>query len=307
MFEELSAGLATASAVSSAYLGLSVALGHRFTRPPRTEAGIDSADRLPAHEQVSFRSRDGLRISAWHIPAAPSGRAVILVHGRGAHKGFELEADPLTLVADLVSAGIGVLAIDLRGHGQSEEARLSYGWLERLDVLGAYDWLRGQGYGAGCIGVLGASMGGAAAIAAAAEEAGIGAVVTDCAFADFRAVLRRNFPRVLPLNIGSFFLPGTLLAARVMTGVFMQRFRPMDLARKLRGRPMLVIHAEGDPFIPASHGNDIAAAAAAELWLSDCRGHVGTFAAEPLAYRQRVVEFFSRGLGAAGDRASPGA
>ena len=298
MFESLLNPMTVAGTLSMAYAGLSVALGHRFTSTGVRSQTPDVKARIPAHQCVDFPSRDGLRIAAWYVPACDATGAVILVHGRGAHKGHELEADPLTLVTDLVSAGLSVLAIDLRGHGDSDRARLSYGYHERLDVLGAFDWLRARGYRAGHVGVLGASMGGAAAIAAAADEAGIGAVVTDCAFADFGAVLRRNFPRVLPLNSGTLFLPGTLLAARAMVGVFMHSFRPAELARSLRGRPMLVIHSAGDPFIPADHGRSIAEAAGAQLWISDCDRHVGSFVAEPDAYRRRVTAFFLQALAA---------
>jgi dipeptidyl aminopeptidase/acylaminoacyl peptidase len=51
--------------------------------------------------------------------------------------------------------------IDLRGHGGSSTARLTYGARESQDVLGAVDWLRARGHGR--IGVLGASMGAAPA------------------------------------------------------------------------------------------------------------------------------------------------
>ena len=302
MFESLLNPMSVAGTLSMAYVGLSVALGHRFTSTRSRSNAPAVEGRIPAHECVTFPSRDGLRIAAWYVPASAAAGAVILVHGRGAHKGHELEADPLTLVADLVASGLSVLAIDLRGHGDSDHARLSYGYHERLDVLGAFDWLRARGYHAGRIGVLGASMGGAAAIAAAAEETGLGAVVTDCAFGDFGAVLRRNFPRVLPLRSGTLFLPGTLLAARAMVGVFMHSFRPAELACRLRDRPMLVIHAAGDPFIPVSHARAIAEAAGAQSWISDCDRHVGSFVAEPEAYRRRVTDFFRQALALA----SPG-
>ena len=114
MFDSLVSSMTIAGSLSMAYAGLSVALGHRFTTTRGCSGGSqDVADRLPAHQCVEFHSRDGLRIAAWYVAAPMPAGAVILVHGRGAHKGLELEADPLSLVADLVATGLSVLAIDL--------------------------------------------------------------------------------------------------------------------------------------------------------------------------------------------------
>ncbi|UCD29069.1 MAG: alpha/beta hydrolase, partial [Planctomycetota bacterium] len=72
--------------------------------------------------------------------------------------------DPL--IPYLHKAGFAVLAIDMRGHGESQSARNSFGVYERRDVLGAVEWLSDTGYEPGDIGVLGISIGGAAAIGA---------------------------------------------------------------------------------------------------------------------------------------------
>jgi uncharacterized protein len=288
---------ATATAACAVYACASLMLGHRFTTPrDRQRVAADLSERLPRHEPVRLKSRDGRDLAGWYVPADQPKGAVILVHGMGAHKGFELEADPLCLVSDLIQARFAVLAIDLRGHGESAPSRMSYGFHERLDVLGAVDWLIDRGHAPGKIGVLGASMGGAAAIAAAAEERAIGAVATDCAFADFGAVLERQFPRVLPFGLGRVLLPGTLLAARILVGTFMHRFAPARLANALADRHVLVIHSDADPFIPRWHGHAIATAAGAQLWETQCDRHVGSFAADTTAYRRRVREFFDSAL-----------
>jgi fermentation-respiration switch protein FrsA (DUF1100 family) len=293
---EFSSAIAGFGLATAAYGAVSVALGHRFTAVRRSRRA-DAAEALPAgYRPVVFPSLDGIRLAAWYVPARNARGAVVMVHGRGAHKGHELEADPQLLVSDLVASGLSVLAIDLRGHGQSDRARMTYGWKERLDVRGGVAWLLAQGYEPGRIGVLGASMGGAAAFAAAAEDDAIGAVATDCAFADFGRVLQLHFPRVLPMRSGRLFLPGTLVAARMIAGAYLNDFRPVEHARRMRGRPALVIHAQGDPFIPVSHAHELAQAADAELWVNDSDRHVGGFGADPQAYRSRVCRFFERGL-----------
>lgn len=81
------------------------------------------------------------------------------------------------------------MMIDLRGHGLSEDARSTFGITARRDVLGAVYWLEQRGYQAGNIGVLGYSLGAGSVIAAAAEEADIGAVWVDSLFADIQSVM----------------------------------------------------------------------------------------------------------------------
>ncbi|HUG24197.1 alpha/beta fold hydrolase [Piscinibacter sp.] len=97
-------------------------------------------------------------------------------------------------------AGFSVLTIDLRGHGTSSPARLTYGARERHDVLGAVDWLRAQGHSR--IGLLGASMGAATALMAAAHEPAISALVVDSPFADFAQMIERHLLRPAPARRG---------------------------------------------------------------------------------------------------------
>jgi len=278
------------------YLVAATALAHQFTMPPKRLEDIPVAGRMPPHEEVAMWSRDGVRLSAWYIGAKNPAGAVIMVHGKGGHKGNELEADALPMVTTLTEMGLSVLALDLRGHGQSDSARLSYGYHERLDVLGGYDWLAEKGYAAGTIGVMGASMGGAAAVAAAAEEPGIAAVVSDSSFGDFGAVLAHNFPKVLPLGTGRLFLPATVRIAKLFLGMRIDHFKPQELARELVNRRLFVIHSKGDRFITAKHAHQLSKIGDGELWVSDSRHHVGTYAEQASEYERRVGDFFQNSL-----------
>lgn len=290
--------LAAAAAILAAgYLAIAFAIAHRFTCTRRGETGGACGSLTPTN--VRFASRCGRqRIAAWYFAAGDAQGAVVLVHGRHAGKGSEVGdgQDASALVESLLRRRLSVVMIDLRGHGASTGSRLSYGHNERLDVLGAVDWLRGRGYAEGRIGVLGASMGGAAVIAAAAEEPAIGAVVSDSAFADFGDILDRNFPQAFPLPGAMLFLAGALLIARLLTGAPFGRFAPKAYAEQLRDRPTLVVHSSGDRMIPPAHAEMLAEAAQGELWITESLGHVGSFAACPQAYVDRIGSFFESRL-----------
>ena len=147
---------------------------------------------------------------------------------------------------------------------------------------------------AGRIGVLGASMGASTSLLAAAEEPAIAALVADSAFADFGQMIQRQYRRLS--HLPGCFLPGALLFGRLLTGVDLRRVSPLAAARTLAGRPLLVIHSLGDRFVPADDAVAIARTAAAELWLTPTRGHIGSYRGAPEAYAQRVVGFFCQHL-----------
>ena len=120
-------------------------------------AGIASAQ-----EHLSFPAQDGWLIYADLYQGGDRG--VVLVHGgRLTKESWEKQA------RQLVEAGLRVLAIDLRGFGQSKRASQPQppddG--QQLDVLAAVRYLRKTG--SKTVSVVGGSMGGVAAADASVE------------------------------------------------------------------------------------------------------------------------------------------
>lgn len=77
---------------------------------------VTTAATIGAQRNVTLRTEDGVTLAAsWYEPSMRPAPAVILVHmlNRSRH-------DWDALAARLSSAGIGALAIDLRGHGDSQ-------------------------------------------------------------------------------------------------------------------------------------------------------------------------------------------
>lgn len=278
---------ATALLLAS-YTGVAGLVAQRFTSVQRKAPDTRVA------QEVRFAARDGqATIAAAYLPVAEPRGAVVFVHGKDACRGDELKGGNMAaLVARFNEAGLAVLMIDLRGHGSSSRARLTYGQRERFDVLGAVDWLRAQGHGR--IGVLGASMGAASTLLAAADEPAICCVVADSAFCDFGQMIQRQFKKLSRLP--GIVLPGALAIGRALTGVTLQTVRPLDAAARLVGRPCLMIHSAGDRFIPSADAERLAAAAGGELWITDSQGHIGSYRAQPAAYTERVLTFFGRHL-----------
>lgn len=279
----------------AAYTGLCGVVAQRFTRAERRQPAGEAAAAAEGAAPVRFAARDGrAQISAWYLglPPASARGAVVFVHGKDACRGDELKGSTFALARRFQAAGFAVLMIDLRGHGHSSGARLTYGARERYDVLGAVDWLRALGHAR--VGLLGASMGAASALLAAADEPAVGAVVADSAFADFALMIRRQYRKLSRLP--AFVLPGALALARALTGVRLECVRPIAAAAALAGRPVLVIHSEGDRFIPADDARALARQAGAQLWITTSQGHIGSYRAAPEAYTERVLGFFGQHL-----------
>lgn len=137
-------------------------------------------------QAVSFKAADGLRIAADYYPPPVANRGtapmVMLLHmDRSDRKAWE------PLIAPLHDAGFAILALDLRGHGDSATTDTREAAANRdpelykkmqNDVLGAYDWFAEQpGVDRARFALVGASAGSSVALQYAARDRSVDAVV----------------------------------------------------------------------------------------------------------------------------------
>src|SRR5262249_21741430 len=138
-------------------------------------------------------------------------RTIIVVHGFPGNRSDSLV---LSVSAALVQHGFAVLALDLRGNGDSAPAPRSWGEFEQRDILGSVDFVQAAALPAPLlgrprvIGGWGMSLGAATLLLAAAAESALRALVSDSAFADAAALVRSRWEEP---GFPSWLLPGTLL------------------------------------------------------------------------------------------------
>ena len=156
-------------------LVLSAALAVMYAVVPPTELGAGTpSDEGLDHRDVTFRTSDGVELSAWLVPSR-NGAAVVLRHGAGSTR-----TDTLRQAGVLADHGYGVLLVDARGHGLSGGTGMDLGWYGDLDTTAAVTFLAGQDdVVPSRIGVVGLSMGGEEAIGAAGVDPRIRAVVAE--------------------------------------------------------------------------------------------------------------------------------
>lgn len=279
----------------AAYLGVSAYAASIVTLPQRDAEQTTPAAQGLAFEDVRFGAAgDGVEVAGWYIPRDGASHAVVLVHGKDSSRSSEFGGRFVELAAALHARGFAVLMIDMRGHGRSGDARFTFGLTERRDIIGAEDWLEAQGFRPGSVGVLGVSMGAAAAIGAAVDDQEIGALVADCSFADVFPLMQQHWTEASGLP--DFFLPSTLFVGRFMVGEDLTRARPVEEVDDIV-QPVLLIHGAEDSFTPVEHGRQLAAAApGAEYWEVPGAGHAASYKADPQAYVERVAGFFEASL-----------
>lgn len=280
--------LRLASASAALLAATVVYSGWRWVTPRRWPLD-DAWLRGHRYHHVRFASTDGTRLHGLFLKGEASAPLLVLCHGY-----YRSLAEPLQLGLDLQGLGYNVFLFDFRGCGGSDGRYTSVGHNEVEDLLGAVRYVRERAEGRLPVGVLGISMGGAAAIMAASRCADIAAVVADSAYATLDDVVDwhvRSTLRLAPLvALGR-------LAVRVgeeLMGVRVAMVRPLDYVAQIAPRPILFIYGSRDDYIPPHHAQALfqRAGEPKEMWLAPGSAHAQARFDHPQAYRERVDAFF---------------
>ncbi len=241
-------------------------------------AGLADADTaaywMPAPQDVAFHSRDpriaDRTLRAWWIPGATAtGPSVVLVHGV---KSCRRDDNVLLPAGMLHRNGFGVLLMDQRDHGDSddEDLRFAGGTEEYLDVLGAWDWLRATGVPSEQIGILGMSFGAAVTVIAGGEERAVRAVWEDSSYADMAEAMRDYLVRE---GYPAFLEPGAVAVARVVAGDDLLARGPLLEIPNYAGRRLAIVHGAANSTLGSGYAQELKAAADAsgvavgEYWI----------------------------------------
>ena len=280
-----------------AYLGVSWKYADGVTRVTREPLKKTPAYVQSTYEDVSFMSRDGLRLAGWWFPAAGATKAAVLVHGKDQNR-IDSSFDPGRIARFLIADGWSVLLFEMRGHGQSDGLRWGLGQDEPKDILAAIDTAAQKAnVPRARVATIGESMGGGSVLMTVGRDPSIGPIVVDSAYASAPVVVNEVGP--VYSGLPALFTPGLVLAARAVYGIDIGAVVPTDVVRAHPERAFLFIQCEEDSTVAMHHGVDLKNAsgnAGTELWLvKDC-GHVKAFTTYPNEWRDHVLAFLHREL-----------
>jgi hypothetical protein len=229
---------------------------------------------------------------AWLVPAAGEERGrAIFVHGiAGARE------DGYRHLSMLHEAGWTVLLITYRndrGAPAAPNRRYSFGLTEWADLEAAVAYLSPGPDGPDLL-VVADSMGGAILgqfLRQSALADRVGAIALDSPALEFRAVLDHLAAQTgRPLS-GLFAAMASALAPR-LTGLPLAEASVTATFAAYPG-PLFVAHGAGDRIVPIGPSQDLAAARATTEVLWTEADHLGSFAADPAAYRAAFTRFLA--------------
>lgn len=288
---------------------LACVLAGHLLRPPRMTDGkalvvlgrLSPADLGLSHSPMNFTVPDAaqpgrsIRLTGWWLPAAvPSERCVVLLHGYA-----DAKVGAIAWAPTWHGLGWNVLAIDLRGHGESEGRHSTAGFYERDDLDAVLNALRQERPGATRrLALFGVSLGGAVALATAARRSDLDAVIVESVYADYLTAVRAHGRRLaMPLE---WTHPIAFRIAEWVSGARFADVRPVDLIPRVAA-PLLLIHSGADSFVSPADQSRLDAALAqrsaiGERWVIEQAEHTLGLQRDPQAYRDRLAAFLDRAL-----------
>ncbi|MBQ8400322.1 MAG: alpha/beta hydrolase [Clostridia bacterium] len=214
-----------------------------------------------AEPPVYITSRDGLRLQGHYIPTGgeyagrPKG-IYLQVHGYRSHPLCDFSGCAM----EMHDAGYGLFQIDHRAGGGSEGKYITFGLLERYDIV---DWCRylHERFPGVPVMLDGVSMGGATVMLAAGEELpdNVGGIIADCGYTSPAAICKKVLKQWFGLPPFPIYY-AAVLWIRIFCGVWFtlpgksdrNRCRTGDVSLALAKNrlPMVIAHGEADGFVP---------------------------------------------------------
>ncbi len=241
-------------------------------------------------EFVETPAFDKTRLSARFYEATPGAPVMLLFHGyrsmalRDGTGGFLLGK----------KMGFHVLAVDQRAHGRSGGRTITFGIKERQDVVTWVKYCR-QRFGEDVSVVIsGLSMGAATVLMASelALPANVQCGIADCPYSAPAAIIRKV--------CNDLKIPARLAYPFVRLGAFLfgrfdlEECNARDAVRNAK-IPLLLLHGEGDDFVPCQMSIEIAAAnqALCQVHTFPGAGHGLSYMVDPVRYERLNVAFLA--------------
>ncbi|MFN2309513.1 MAG: alpha/beta hydrolase [Gammaproteobacteria bacterium] len=269
-------------ALAAVPLSIVVMVHWGFRAPRRRERG-NPGEHGMAYETHTIDTVGGKHLFAWWLPTDPAAASVILLHGWGGNAELMLP-----LAVPFHRAGLNVLLLDARGHGNSDAAFFTS--LPRFteDLEHALAWLKARALPAQPIVLIGHSVGAGAVIYAASKRDDIDAVISVSAFAHPAWMMRRHLRQ---LGLPDWFSATLVRYVEWVIGARYETFAPINTLCRVPC-PVLLVHGADDRAVPVTDAHSLAERCQGRdvgLLIIDEAGHDSVEVIE--AHGSRLLEF----------------
>jgi dipeptidyl aminopeptidase/acylaminoacyl peptidase len=254
--------------------------------PPAAVLKTPAATGIAGLQNVSFSSRDQLRLSAWYR-APTAGSVVIIACGTNSDR-----SSMLPEMRILTAAGFGVLTFDWPGLGTSQGA-IRWDGQARRALTAAIDWVSMQpGVDAARIGGLGFSIGANLMTEVAGQDTRLRAVVLEAPVPAFTDYMNLHFTRWKLLSE----LPARWALRNA--GLLETGFEPVNLVGAIAPRPVLILGGTADSEITPELVTRVydAAGEPKVLWIVPGAHHGGYHETAPAQYARALTDFLTNSL-----------
>lgn len=220
------------------------------------------------YENVTFTTKDGVRLSGWFIPANPSRATLIFCHGNAGNISHRLEK-----IKIFINLNLDVLIFDYRGYGMSKGSPSENGLY--LDAEVVYDYLINvKNIPPQKTIVFGESLGSAVAVDLAYKH-DLAGVIVEGGFTSVKDMAKRIFP----------FIPAFIYASK---------FDSLEKIKNIKS-PKLIFHSVDDEIVPFEFGEKLFHTAAKPKEFVKIRGgHNDAFFISQEVVVSKIDEFISR-------------
>lgn len=236
-------------------------------------------------------SDDGIFLSGYVKVNSEKYPWLIFVHGYSGNV-----SNMIPYIEHYVEKDYNILAIELRGHGQSGGKYYGLSYLDSMDINSWVRTLRNKGFMSEIV-LFGISIGGASSLRAASNNCQeISAVISDSAPSNIKTIFSRLVLHKFGI-LGNVLIIITDFWLKILAGYSFNDTNVINEIKKLKV-PTLLIHGIDDGFVPSSMMDDIydSIEGRKDKLLIAGADHTKAVYIEPDLYWNKVDEFLCKYL-----------
>lgn len=261
---------------------------------PTVKADLGGVENLDARAQhVRIPVGEGDHLDGWYLPGRTDATVILFAGYARDHRRVWRYGQFLN------ERGLHVLTVDFRSARQTDRKPTTLGHWELVDARAALGWVRRHPeLHAHRVALFGESLGGAVALALAAERPDVAAVVADSPFASADAAIEDGLRFVIHAPVFPL-APIARQVGRWVTGYDPGSFDATEALRALNGRPVLVIQTKVEDRFSRDQVRRIETSLGlrGEQWTLEDVKHTEAWLRHRDTYEKRVGGFMAGHLG----------